>query len=183
MGLKQEYFAWLCDKVGIDSPPIEETYWILAKKLHDKQFYWTHPMDVNRARDGEYLRYEFLKDTGVDTIDQPFESGPCTVLEMLVALALKWESSYMRDIRFGDRTRNWFMEMMRNLGLAGYSDDQWSPEASDDVDMAIQNLLDRAYNCDGTGGSLFPLLRPRRDSRTSEIWLQLSDYINETQLY
>ena len=97
--IKQDYFAWLCELVGADTgnPP----YLILAKELHATEFTWCVRNDDNRASDGLQLRAEYGNSLG-------YFDGPCSVLEMLIALArrIDFELSIPENVR--DYTSRFF---------------------------------------------------------------------------
>jgi hypothetical protein len=133
-------------------------------------------MDQNRAEDGLSLRYRFALDNGYE--DNPdyildILDGPCSVLEMMVALALRCEE-VMDDAHIGDRTSQWFWGMIVNLGLGAMYDDLYDRQLVDEI---IDTFLDRNYDPDGKGG-LFTILNCERDLRDMEIWQQLCWYLN-----
>ena len=57
--MKSEYFNWLCDIVCKDRFSEKISYRKLLSHLHSREFTYILPMDVNRAVDGENLRYRF----------------------------------------------------------------------------------------------------------------------------
>jgi hypothetical protein len=100
--------------------------------------------------------------------------GPCTVLEMMIALANRCEETIMDDPDIGDRTGQWFWGMITNMGLGSMSDDRYDRRY---VEYVITRLLDREYEPDGTGG-LFTVRDCDRDMRDVEIWYQLCWYLD-----
>ena len=129
-------------------------------------------MDDNRADDGVQLRRRFAlsrNDAGLTD----YILGPCSVLEMMVALAIRCES-FMDDAAVGDRTGQWFWGMIHNLGLSPMIDSRFDRNFVDDV---IWRFLNRDYEPDGRGG-LFTVKRYPQDMRTVEIWCQLSWYLD-----
>lgn len=174
------YFRYLGDLVGADTIA-EGNYWHLLRKLHNTQFYWTNRMDENRALDGENLRVRFFYDN--HTLDDDYEEflfEPCSVLEMLVALALRMEKEYLMDWRPGsrDKTAERFWMLIDNLGLSDCTDDNWGTKINAKVQHYIEQFLDRDYRFDGAGG-LFPLKNCQEDQRNIEIWSQMQAYIME----
>jgi len=134
-------------------------------------------MDRNRANDGIDLRYRFILAHGYeDVYDDVMDylGGPCTVLEMMIALAITCEEDIMDDPAMGNRTGQWFWGMIVNLGLGSMIDDRFDKRFVDDT---IKRLLDREYEPDGRGG-LFTVKYCDRDLRTVEIWYQLCWYLN-----
>jgi hypothetical protein len=130
--------------------------------------------DGNRAEDGLNMRYRFACEyTYVEDADT-YISGPCSVLEMIIALAIRCEETIMDDTNYGDRTKQWFWKMITNLGLGSMHDDQYDRRFVDDI---INTFLDREYEPDGRGG-LFTVKDCEGDLRTMEIWHQLCWYLD-----
>lgn len=178
-----DYFSWLCEMVCVDGRYTDEAYWILAKALWDTDFTWILPMDESRAKDGEYLRYLYELDGGTDGYD-----GPCTVLEMLVALADRMDS-VLDELDGEKRISLYFWEMIDNLGLSKYSDMALMSHGDgydvilegrerEGIDIILEDWMDRRIDYDGTGG-LFPLKHPREDQRGVNIWYQCNAYMLE----
>lgn len=172
--IRAEYFQWLCGLVMVDEP--DHSYWILAKALHNTAFYWSIRCDENRAFDGMKLRDIFAEEhsyCGFETL-----SGPCSVFELLIGLALRIEST-LTDPENGDRTVNWFWEMIENLGLEKFTDADYYRVGGDYVvGEILTKLLRRWYFRNGEGG-LFPLKHSRKDQRKVELWYQMSAYLME----
>ena len=134
------------------------------------------PRAVNRAEDGIDLRYRFALEHEeyspglvTDVLD-----GPCSVLEMMVALAIRCET-FMDDASIGDRTAQWFWVMVTNLGLGYMMDNKFDKK---EADYILNRFLDREYDPDGKGG-LFRLRHCDSDLRDVEIWYQLCWYMDE----
>lgn len=173
-----EYFEWLYGLVCDNKYPKSISYRKLLSRLHSIEFRYSVPKDGNRADDGVRLRYRFANITQIhedliETIVDELE-GPCSVLEMMVALAIRCETDIMDDPKFGDRTKQWFWGMIVNLGLGSMSDTKFDRT---EVDMIINRFLDRRYEPDGRGG-LFRVRDCDRDLRTVEIWYQLCWYLD-----
>ena len=167
-----EYFEWLCELVDIKRFSKRVSYRKLLSHLHNIEFTWFIPYDDNRADDGIQLRRRYaLECHDMDLID--YISGPCSVLEMMAALAIRCEENIMDDTAFGNRTGQWFWGMIHNLGLSPMTDSDFDREYIDDV---IARFLDREYEPDGRGG-LFTIKNCEYDLRTVEIWRQLSWYL------
>jgi hypothetical protein len=161
---EERYVSWLESLVITD-----EDLWAydsLLRFLYTKDFYWLVDMDSNRAEDGLRLRHCNLE----ISLDRP-----CSVLEMMIALAYRCEDDVMSDPKYGDRTQVWFWNMIDNLGLAGMTNDQFSPKIANDI---VDKFLERAYEPSGKG-SLFMVNRPDIDMRNVEIWYQMHAWLNE----
>jgi hypothetical protein len=135
------------------------------------------PKDGNRADDGINMRRRFaLYRGGDDSYDAIISEldGPCSVLEMMVALAVRCEETIMDDPSKGDRTQQWFWGMITSLGLGSMTDDRFDEFY---IDEAIEIFLNREYAPDGRGG-LFTIRHCDVDLRRVEIWYQLCKYLD-----
>lgn len=174
--IKTEYFQWLCELIHVETGGA--SYWLLMKDLHSKEFTsGVITNDDNRAMDGMQLREEYIVDSPY--IDGPDIEGPCSMLEMLIALArrIDFELSTPDDTR--DLTPSYFWEMIENLGLMAYSDDVYiSLNGMFEVNNVVSMFLAREYKKNGRGG-LFPLKKSKEDQRGVEIWYQMNAYLME----
>lgn len=170
--ISDEYFEWLCELVDSKRFSKRVSYRKLLMHLHNIEFTWFIPHDDNRADDGIQLRRRYAL-TQHDVSLSNYISGPCSVLEMMVALAIRCEESIMDDTMFGNRTGQWFWGMIHNLGLSPMNDSEFDRDFTDDV---IARFLNREYEPNGKGG-LFTIKNCERDLRTVEIWCQLSWYL------
>lgn len=168
--VQDEYFNWLYDFVCFDRVG---KFGKLLSRLHDIEFKYRVKNDQNRASDGIALRRRFCHENNcVDRI--AYLAGPCSVLEMLIALSIRCEESIMDDTRYGDRTTQWFWNMIVNLGLGGMVDALVDIE---EVDEIIERFLNREYEPNGRGG-LFTIDNCEEDLREVEIWYQLCWYLD-----
>lgn len=170
--ISDEYFEWLCELVDSKRFSKRVSYRKLLMHLHNIEFTWFIPHDDNRADDGIQLRRRYAL-TQHDVSLSNYISGPCSVLEMMVALAIRCEESIMDDTMFGNRTGQWFWGMIHNLGLSPMNDSEFDRDFTDDV---IARFLNREYEPNGKGG-LFTIKHCDCDLRTVEIWCQLSWYL------
>ena len=170
--IRQEYFEWLYNYVCKGRAHSNLSYQKLFICLHNIEFTFSIMNDINRAKDGEDLRYRFSiyknNDEVMDILD-----GPCSVLEMIVALAIRTEESIMDDTRYGDRTGQWFWRMMSSLDIDYMMDEVFDESV---VKEKIYRFLDRNYEPDGKGG-LFYIPGCEDDLRDVEIWVQLCWYL------
>lgn len=179
--MKNEYFEWLYQLVFKESRDTRLSYRRLLRFLHTKEFIFFEDgnlrRDSSRAEDGKALRYKFGDANGYRSsyVKRYLGDGPCTVLEMMVALALRLEIHIMDDYQYGDRTGQWFWNMIVALGLTHMSDDHFDIEYADAV---VERFLYREYEPNGKGG-LFVLNDPPQDLRTVEIWYQAMWYLDE----
>lgn len=168
------YFDWMYDLVCGDRFAEDISYRKLLKHLNDTEFIYFLSMDSNRAADGTDLRYRYLYETGNNDGFRKQKDKPCSVLEMMVALAIRCEETIMDNPAIGDRTREWFWGMIRSLGLNAMRDDRYD---CDYVEEVLTNFLYRKYSPDGRGG-LFVIPNCDRDLRKVEIWVQLLWYLD-----
>ena len=166
------YFCWLVGLIGDDY--IQKNYQKLLWKLFVTDYVWELIYDKNRAADGLLLRKEYSEETGCHT-DILLRSKPCSVLEMIVALAKGAEDSIMHDPIFGDRTRTWFWSILQNLGLDVYDDYNWYEQ---EVDRILFIFLHRRYESNGSGGA-FPMRQKAIDIRSKDLWWQMNAYLEE----
>lgn len=174
--LNNEYFDWLFDLVCENRFSAQNSYRKLLMRLHSIEFRYLLLKDQARAEEGIALRYRFAITQGYEEssdIILDYLDGPCSVLEMILALAIHCEESIMDDPALGDRTGQWFWEMIVNLGLGSMTDNRYNRRRVDDV---VQRFLDRDYDPDGRGG-LFTIRDCTRDLRNVEIWYQFCWYL------
>lgn len=173
-----EYFNWLKGLVYGEYFAAERSFDKLLSLLNRIEFTYSIPMDQNRAEDGISLRYRYAITTNCpySPDDVLYEiNGPCSVLEMMIALSIRCEEDIMDDPGIGDRIKQWFWGMIVNLGLGGLHDGNFDQERAERV---ILRLLNRDYEPDGRGG-LFTVRHPFRDLRDVEIWTQLLWYLDD----
>lgn len=171
--IKSDYFEWMYDLVSGNRFAAGNTYRQLLTFLHDTEFVYFVPYDENRAAEGVALRYRFCSMHDILDLEWCLD-GPCSILEMMIALAIRCEENLMVDRTMGDRTAQWFWNMISNMGLGGMTDTNYNEWLVNDV---VTRFLNREYEPDGRGG-LFRVRGWHRDMRTAEIWHQLLAYIN-----
>ena len=169
------YFRTICRLVYDNK--YGQSYTKLFEYLYLRDFYWDNTdlalqLDSNRARDGIDLRYKYGCSNDI--------SDPCSVLEMLIALAVRIENQYMTSYDEGDRTGQWFWVMISNLGLNRLDDDNFD---EDMADLLVDRFLNREYCEDGSEGGLFVIERPFQDLREIDIWTQANWYLGEMDGY
>ena len=175
--LKIKYFDWMYNLVCDGAYNNGRSYRKLLSHLHNREFYYTIDMDGNRAADGIDLRYRFAYEHNYDyaAIAHYLDNRECSVLEMMVALAIRCEEDYMGDPDVGNRTGRWFFAMLESLGLVMMTDSVFEEDV---VDFVIDRFLRHEYERNGKGG-LFTLKNRRRDMRTAEIWYQMCWYLDD----
>lgn len=171
--INADYFEWMIDIVCRDRFAPNISYRKMLTQLHAIEFVYSIPMDENRAVDGIELRRRYALRHGYDDLSD-YLTGPCSVFEMILALAIRCEETIMDDTAYGNRTAQWFWGMIVNLGLGAVTDDQYDEQYVEDV---ILRFLNHEYEPDGRGG-LFRVRHCNRDLRTVEIWYQMNWYLD-----
>lgn len=174
--LKDEYFKWICDLIDADHLSAQHSYNRLLRHLHEIDFEYSIEMDGNRAEDGVDLRYRFGYEFSYEDsmIASLLDDCPCSVLEMMVSLAMRCEEHIMDDPEIGNRTGEWFWNMISNLNLDSMDDCAYCSEY---IDAVISKFLNREYGRDGRGG-LFTVPHCKKDLRSVEIWYQMCWYLD-----
>lgn len=172
--INNEYFTWLTSLVCKNRYSNNVSFKRLLSYLHDTEFRYLLELDENRAEDGIDLRYRFSTESDLEDVDL-YLDGPCSVLEMMIALSIRCEDTITDDGDIGNRTKQWFWGMITNLGLGSMSDDRFDELYVRDT---VERFLNREYEPDGNGG-LFTIRNCEYDLRDVEIWYQLCWYLDK----
>ena len=164
------YYSWLIELIG--DGYIERNYQKLLWKLYSTDFFYDLTYDRSRAADGLFLRKTYAKTFGYIYDD----NKPCSVLEMMIALARRAEDDIMHNPDYGDRTAKWFWVMMENLGLDNYDDAYYFEEP---VNRILDVFMHHRYAPDGASGGMFSVRKCCRDLRKTDLWWQLNAYFEE----
>ena len=182
--LKELYFKWLC-RLAFQNIQTRNLYSHVLYLLYTTDFIVVQPLDENRLKDGIDLRYQFSYDCKIpyDVIKNEFGEYSSNVLEVLVALAQRWEKYIMSDLKYGDRTSVWFQLMFENLGLLEFVDSNFETDIRNGwmynhakVMHILNAFIKREYNYDGTGGNIITLKDSMYDLRLLELWDQVCLY-------
>ena len=172
--IRNDYFEWLyknaCRGKGHDAV----SYRKLLMLLHSIDFDFYIRDDLSRFNDGIDLRYKFGNRIGRDDI-MDILNEPCSVLEMILALAIRCEDTIMANAQYGDRTTQWFWNMIKNLGLSYMTDERFDKDTTVRI---IYDFMERRYQPNGKGG-LFYIPDCREDLTNVEIWTQLLWYLDK----
>ena len=171
--ISNEYFDFLYTTVSGNRFHEEVSFRKLLMCLHDIDFIYIVKNDENREEDGLDLRYRYcLLYDQMDNLH--YLNGPCSVLEMMIALAIRMEEDFMSDTRMGNRTGQWFWNMICSLGLGSQTDYNFDRQYVEDI---IHTFLNRKYDRNGKGG-LFTVRNCKYDLRKVEIWYQMNWYLD-----
>lgn len=157
MGLKMDYYSYLCGLAGL----VESSR--IATVLDDINYTWRNPLDENRAEAGKNLRRKFANSEGLEIND--IRVGECSVLEMLVAVSVELAETY------DNYSEDWFSEIADNLGIVGCSCEK--------IRFIITKWLIGDYDKHGNG-TPFPLTNDEKDCRTMQLHDQMNAYLNES---
>ena len=169
--IKDLYLDWILKLINTKDREASD-YMELLLYLFETSFSYTLPMDGNRASDGVDLRYRFGSDNHISNvmIANRLDICPSSVLEVMVALALRVEEQY----NAGEEVGKWFWIMIDNMGLSESSDLYFNKGR---VTNIVRKFLNRDYKKNGQGG-LF-ITYEKKDMRDIEIWYQMHSYLNE----
>lgn len=171
-----KYFDWICSVVCDGKRSKRVTHKKLLRHLHEREFVYILEMDDNRAADGVELRYQFAyrHRHPYAMVDEYFDDKPCSILEMMAALVIRFVEDIIDDPEEGATTGQWFWDMIDNLGLGNLSDSAWNEQYADEI---IDRFLNREYEPNGKGG-LFTVNHCKEDMRNVDIWYQMHWYLN-----
>lgn len=168
------YFEWMCSVIKENGERV-----VLLEELYHTEFYAIIAPDDNRLSDGAdlsraYERYCEENGTPISEAEKTrLDVARVSVLEVMVALAIRMETTIMCDVDFGDRTQLWFWAMIKSLGLYGMTNDSYDKCVVDDI---IGRFLEREYEHDGKGG-LFHVKNTLYNMTEVEIWGQMHLFI------
>lgn len=161
------YISWLRHLVGADD------YVDLSMTLGCESFFSAIMMDRNRVVDGANLRRRFLTETG-GRID-PDGTGSCSVLEFLVALAIR-----VNDACSMFRIDDIFAMFLRNMDIDRCTDD-WYLDQRDPESYILDRceiMMARRFDPDGSKGGLF-IVHGDLDLTAMEWWWQMNRWLDE----
>ena len=176
------YFDWLLKEVhfedGFDGGKVPTgshlypaNYYILMRKLHETDFKCIIDRDENRVKDGLALREDFFDDLEITATAFIRE---CSILEMLVGLAIRIDEEYSGD-PMNPHPEIFFWDMIHNLGLDKMDNEHFNEVKCEKI---INIWVNREFDSDGYG-SPWPLKNVTFDSREAEIWRQVMAYLSE----
>lgn len=174
--LWENYGSWLLTEMGFK----KRGYSSMIKQLHYTEFVWSIPLDENRAGDGMKYRAEYIKTFGGNLTDDQVKllsEQPCSVLEMLVGLAIRCDAEYIGDPK-SPRPDLLFWEMCCNLGLDEFKNRGFSHKKCEKQLLILHNWMGKNHKYNGEG-TIFPVKNPANDHRKLEIWRQMMEYIYE----
>lgn len=168
------YYDWLTSKVFRYTSE-KNDYSRLLEELYSVEYIYTLDRDINRYDDGLELKKTFCWEIGIDVSYSELLGTQCSILEMMVALAIRCEVSIMSDPSEGNRTWLWFKSMLKSMKLDDQVDHNFNQEY---VQERLKIMLYREYDQYGDG-ALFKVSNPVFDMRLAEVWSQLNWFLSE----
>lgn len=183
--MRDKYYHWLvslvCDEYHA------KYYNKLLSALYGQEFYWSITRDEDRAIDGINLRRRYIEEHckgsgyksrgNIESV--PTQDDPCTLLEMMAAMAIRCEIECFGYNSDNDMTDTWFWNMIINLGLDKMDDGNFKPGL---VHNRVLDLLDRQFEPNGKYG-LFTVEGRTEDMRDVDFWMQMMWYIADLDLF
>jgi len=164
------YYVWLCEMINLRA---HSGYSKLVSFLFNTEYYWLVSNDRNRSEDGKQLRFDYIFKNN-DRSDDSWIDEPCSVLEMLIALASRIRIDIMPD--FDLEIEDWFWQFVSNLELDEFDDRHfYKVEASQKID----DFLERTGKNDLFSGQKKSVHEQKKWSQDTEIWYQMHFWLAE----
>lgn len=154
-----EYFEYL--KSYVITTPQAECYEDVLKTLHSTDYTCRVTYDLTRLKDGLELRTYYSYHVPEVNEDGELACFPCSMLEMLIALAVRCEDT-LSVAALGNRTSLWFFAMLDNLGIYD--------------DYTEQEVLSRIDSFNRGETTLFGM--DIKEARELDLWYQANAFIN-----
>ena len=153
--IAKDYIKWLHSQF----PAIPD---YIFNHLAEREYIWQMDLDSNRAYAGTLLREMYSIDAGIYLSD--VADGPCSVLEVLCALAID-----MCDQSGKDDKNLMFQLMLSNLGI-------YNGMSTDQIDQQLNIWLYRQYDDQGHG-NIFTVANCDKMTKI-DTWRQMHIYLN-----
>lgn len=172
--LDRLYSAWLINVVAR-----LPQYSMLLERLHSFEYLYSHPMDSNRYEDGISLRYTFALENTIDygKVASMLDILPCSILEMMVALACKAENMVEQPSFKYEFVQKYILVMIENLGFLDMTNDEFDKFPKSYPEDIIYDFLNGNYDPVTGKGGLFPNLLGLSNYNEQEIWIQFNWYL------
>lgn len=172
--VSEDYKKWLLSIIS-DSYLDFNRYSLVIDFLFTSEFRFTNNLDSNRAFDGSDLRISYCRDKNLpassyDSINNTYH---CSILEMMIGLANRCDTTIMWDDDIGPQAGRWFDVMMESSGLTELDNKHFSQKKAIKI---INRIYNRTFDPDGLGG-LFYVPGTKQDLRKTEIWYQMHEYL------
>lgn len=119
--IKKNYDEYIINKVIDDELCI---YRSLIKKLFSIEYKYN---TINKDRHDDVIEYRknYLIDNKINQTDI-LDKYKVNVLEVLIVLSIRTEDDTMHDIKYGDRSCQWFWAIISDIGLIKFDDNNYN---------------------------------------------------------
>lgn len=181
-GLDSIYEGWLLEKVCDKMTAIR--YKTLFSMLYQTPVNLNNmkELDCNRTEDGRMLRFRFENEHNDILGIFPksdlthFEDCSCSLLELMIALSLRMEEQIIGNINYGDRTGQWFWEMLTNLGVGYMTDDRFNVS---EYHRCVSNFMNYEYDTDGKGCLFRSEHKTIFEMQMLDVWYQMCEHLKD----
>lgn len=174
-----EYYRWL---ISLIDPPANvdsdiRRHGILLFALWRHEFFWMDIYDheEDRANDGKQLRERFMME--FDAPPSIVPQGPCNVLEMLIAFAIRIDNT-VHDWQIGSHPWDWVEMFITNLGLTDLTDDDIRPRDNGFITAKLEYWMAHDIGTRGERG-LFRFKRPVLMINNMTNWDMMQKWVAE----
>lgn len=167
---RDAYFMWLCDQVK--GSFYENLLWVMYKT----------PFEACISIDSRIVQNGLVLREGNYVWDRI--EGPCSVLEALLGLAKRLDDIVMYEIRYGDRSIDWFWMFVDNLGFSSFTNSNWDESTERVISERLEKFVYRDYNSDGSNWGLFVIEgHEDKDLRDVGLWTQTMWWVDQGLRY
>lgn len=183
--MTDKYFNWLVNKVGGSNGMTFALYRLTLQEFRqadcDDGTIWAN--DIARCSDALSLREQYINTAAEEKEIPELETLFVSVLEVLIAFALRIENDIM--YRPGEeRVTRWFWEFIENLGI-DITNSDWTEANEEYADHMISKFINRNYLLNGEDGNIFVAdwdsIYPN-DYRKMPLWTQMQSYASQMAL-
>ena len=175
----EQYYDWLYKIVCGEWEPRNLSFHRLLMYLFNRDYIPACEMDICRATDGTSLRYRFASENDIpyERINMAFQGVPCSMLEMMVALAIHSRGAHHGRPQHGQPCGTVVLEHDRQPGSGCHGRHPFQRRARRTDPGPVYGS---GLQPNGAGG-LFTITRTSIDMRTIDIWYQLMNWLNENE--
>lgn len=183
--MTDKYFNWLVNKVGGSNGMTFALYRLTLQEFRqadcDDGTIWAN--DIARCSDALSLREQYINTAAEEKEIPELETLFVSVLEVLIAFALRIENDIM--YRPGEeRVTRWFWEFIENLRI-DITNSDWTEANEIHVDRTISRFINRCYDINGECGGIFvadmDAVYPN-DYSKMPLWTQMQSYASQMAL-
>lgn len=177
--ITEKYFDWLSGIVWDRQRKFGVNYHRFFVFLFHAPYIPRFETDEARASDGIAMRYRYADANGLLYYDIEkdlnVKGEPCNMLEMMVGFASRIETHILSDNDYGDRTGQWFWEMVMSLGFRTMDDHRFDENKAWEI---IDKFNAGDFLPNGSG-SLFMTNNPSVDMRKLDVWYQMQNWLHD----